>query len=108
MTFCLNLKSIYKLSQIAQCESDNKIETTHLGAIVIEALRCSLIAGAKRFVLWKSESNVFWRSPIPHERFMRSDTSVLTMSDDDDVNLDGNSTDIFSLQFETNIEKKKT
>lgn len=39
---------------------------------------------------------------------MRSDTSVLTMSDDDDVNLDGISTDIFSLQFEKkNIEKKK-
>lgn len=71
---------------------------SHLGAIVIDALRCSLIAGAKRFVLWKSESNVFCLSP--HERFIRSETSVFMISEGDVSGAAVISTVSFGLQIE--------
>ena len=72
---------------------------THLGAIVIEARRCSVITGANLLELWKSQSNVFCRKP--HDRFIRSETSVFIISDDDDdVNgIDGKSTVNFGLQI---------
>lgn len=76
---------------------------SHLGAVVIEARRCSFVTGAKRFVLWKSQSNVFCRKP--HERFMRSETSVLTISDGD---VNGISTVNFGLEIENMKGKKKT
>jgi hypothetical protein len=71
----------------------------YLGAMVIEARRCSATAGANRLVLWKSQSSVFWRRP--HERFMRSETSVFMISDgDEDDGLYGKSTVNFGLQIE--------
>lgn len=48
----------------------------YLGAIVMDARRCSVTTGASRLVLWKSPSRVFWRKP--QDRFMRSDTSLMS------------------------------
>lgn len=70
---------------------------SHLGAIVIEARRVSLTSGANRFVLWKSQSNVFCRKP--HERFIRSETSVLMISDGDVNGTVGKSTVNLGLQM---------
>lgn len=76
----------------------NICASTHLGAIVIDARRCSLITGANLLELWKSQSNVFCLKP--HDRFMRSETSVFMISDDDDVNgIDGKSTVNFGLEI---------
>lgn len=73
--------------------------------MVIEARRCSFTAGAKRFVLWKSQSTVFCRNP--HDRFIRSETSETSADDgDDDVNgIVGKSIVNFGLQIEN--ERKK-
>lgn len=70
---------------------------SHLGAIVIDARRCSLTSGANRFVLWKSQSKVFCRKP--HERFMRSETSVFMISDGDVNGTVGKSTVNLGLQM---------
>ena len=58
-----------------------------------------MLTGANRLVLWKSQSNVFCLKP--HDRFIRSETSVFMISDDDDVNgIDDKSTVNFGLQIE--------
>lgn len=61
----------------------------------MDARRCSVTTGAN---LWKFSSTVFCLRP--HERFMRSETSVLMISDDDVNGIDGKSTVNFGLQIE--------
>lgn len=53
---------------------------SYLGATVIEARLCSVTDGIKRFVPNNSQSNVFCRNP--HDRRIRSDTSLISTDDE--------------------------